>query len=58
MSVERPTGKIQDLPPSQTTHEEVLRSPFRKVFEHSQKVELNRSFEVGCFNVVNKKDVA
>ena len=40
-SVEMPTGKIQDLPPPPTTQEEVRQSPFRKAFEHSQKVELN-----------------
>ena len=42
MSVEMPTGKIQDFPPSPMTHEKVRRSPFG----------------VGCINVANKKDVA
>ena len=56
-SVEMPTGKIQDLPPPPTTQEEVRRSPFRKAFEHSQKVELNGMLAVGCFKVVNEKDI-
>ena len=56
-SVERPTGKIQDLPPPPTKQEEVRRSPFRKAFEHSQKVELNGLLAVGCFKVVDEKDV-
>ena len=41
VSVEMPTGKIQDLLPTTMTQEEVRRPQFRKVFEHSQKVELN-----------------
>ena len=45
--VEMPTGKMQDLPPPPTTQEEVRRSPFRKAFEHSQKVELNGMLAVG-----------
>ena len=56
-SVETPTRKIQDLPPPPTTQEEVRRSPFRKAFEHSQKLELNRMLDVGCFKVVDEKDV-
>ena len=56
-SVEMPTGKIQDLPPPPTTQEKVRRSPFRKVFEHSQKVELNGLLAVGCFKVVDEKDM-
>ena len=56
-SVEMPTGKIQDLPPPPTTQEEVRRSPFRKAFEHSQKVELNGLLAVGCFKVVDEKDM-
>ena len=31
------------------------RSPFRKAFEHSHKVELNGLLTVGCFKVVDKK---
>ena len=46
-SVQMPTGKIQDLPLSPTTQERVCRSPFRKTFEHSQKVELNRLLDAG-----------
>ena len=54
-SVEMPTGKMQDLPPPSTTQEEVRRSPFRKAFEHSQKVELNGLLAVGCFKVIDEK---
>ena len=56
-SVEMPTGKMQDLPPPPTTQEEVRRSPFRKAFGHSQKVELNELLAVGCFKVADEKDV-
>ena len=60
-SVEMPTGKIQDLPPPPppppTTQEEVRWSPFPKALEHSQKVELNRLLDVGCFKVVDDKYV-
>ena len=55
-SVETSTGKIQDLPPPPTAQDEVRRSPFRKVFEHSQKVRLNGLLDVGCFQVVDEKD--
>ena len=48
-SVEVPTGKMQDIPPPPKTQKEVRRSPFRKAFEHSQKVELNGLLAVGCF---------
>ena len=54
-SVDMLTGKMQDLPPPQTTQEEVRRSPFRKAFEHSQKVELNGRLTVGCFKVIYEK---
>ena len=56
-SVEMPTGKMQDLPPPPTTQEEVSRSPFHKAFEHSQKVGLNELLAVGCFKVVDERDV-
>ena len=56
-SVEMPTGKMQYLSPPPTTQEEVRRSPFRKAFEHSQKVELNGLLAVGCFKVVDEKDL-
>ena len=46
-SVEMLTGKMQDLPPPPTTQEEERRSPFRKAFEHSQKVEFNGLLAVG-----------
>ena len=52
-----PTGKMQSLQPPPTMHEEVRRSPFRKTFKHSQKVELNGLLDVGCFQVVDEKDV-
>ena len=54
-SVKMPTGKMQDLSPSPTTQEKVRRSPFRKAFEHPQKVELNGMLAVGCVNVVDEK---
>ena len=57
-SVEMPTEKLQDLPPPPTTQEEVHRSPFRKGFEHSQKVGLNGMLAVGCFKVVDEKDMS
>ena len=50
-SVEMPTGKMQGLPPPPTTQEEVHRSPFRKAFEHSQKVELSGLCWKDCFGV-------
>ena len=56
-SVEMPTRKMQDPPPPPTTQEEVRRSPFRNAYEHSQKVELKGLLDVGCFKVVDKKDV-
>ena len=46
-SVEMPTGKMEDLPPPPTTQEKVRRSPFRKVFDYSQNVELNGLLAVG-----------
>ena len=56
-SVEMPTWKMQDLPPPPATQEEVRRSPFRKAFEHSQKGDLNGLLAVGCFKVVDEKDI-
>ena len=56
-SVEMPTGKMQDLLPPPTTQEEVRRSPSRKAFERSQKVELNGFLDVGCSRVMDEKDV-
>ena len=55
--IEMPTGKMQNLPPPPTTRAEVHRSPFGKAFEHSQKVELNGLLAVGCFKVVDEKDM-
>ena len=56
-SVEMPSGKVKDLPPPPTTQAEVERSPFRKAFEYSQKVELNGLLGVGCFKVIDMKAV-
>ena len=56
-SVEMSTGKMQDPSPPPTTQEEVRRPPFRKVFKHSQKVELNGLLAVGCFKVVDENNV-
>ena len=52
-----PSGKMQDLQPPPTAQEEVNRSPFRKMFQHSKKVELNGLLDVGYFQVVDEKDV-
>ena len=54
-SVEMPTGKMQDLQPPPTAQEEVHRSSFRKMFQHSEKFELNGLLDVGCFQVVDEK---
>ena len=40
VSVEMHTGKCQDLPSPPTTQAELLRSPFQKAFELSQRVEI------------------
>ncbi|CAN0376684.1 unnamed protein product, partial [Ascophyllum nodosum] len=40
-----------------TTQAEVERSPFRKAFEYSQKIELNGLLGVGCFKVIDMKAV-
>ena len=40
-SVEMASGKVKDLPPPPTKQAGVERSPFRKAFKYSQKVELN-----------------
>ena len=37
-SVEMPTGKMQDLQSPPTAQEEVHRSPFRKMFQPSEKL--------------------
>ena len=55
--VKMPIGRIEHLPPPPPTQQEVRRSPFRKAFEHLQKVELNGLLGVGCFKVVNEKNV-
>ena len=53
--IKMPTGKLQDLPPPPTTQAEVLRSPFRKTFEYSQRVEVNGLLDVGCFAPIEKQ---
>ena len=55
VSIEMPTGKIQDLPPPPTTQAELLRSPFRKAFELSQRVE--GLLDVGCFAPVDREKI-
>ena len=55
-SVEMPTGKMLDLQSPPTAQEEVHRSPFLKMFQPSEKVELNGLLDVGCFQVVDEKD--
>ena len=47
VSIEMPKGKIQDLSPPPTTQAELLRSPFRKAFELSQRVEIEGLLDVG-----------
>ena len=48
VSLEIPTGIVQTLPPPPTTQaKEVIRSPFRKTFQHSQCVKINGLFDVG-----------
>ena len=53
VSIEMPTGKIQDLPPPPTTQAELLRSPFRNAFELSQRVEIEGLLDVTCFAPVD-----
>ena len=49
VSLEIPTGIVQTLPPPPATQAEVIRSPFRKTFKHSQCVKINGLFDVGRF---------
>ena len=53
MSIEMPTGKIQNLPPPPTTQVELLWSLFRKAFELPQRVEIEGLLDVGCFAPVD-----
>ena len=48
VSIEMPTVKIQDLPPPPTKQADVIRSPFRKAFKHSQRVEISGLLGVEC----------
>ena len=48
-------GKIQDLPPPPTTQAKLLRPPFRKAFELSQRVEIKGLLDVGCFAPVGRE---
>ena len=57
VSIKMPTGKIQNLLPPHKTQTEVLRCPFRKVFEQSQRVDINGIFDVGCFAPVHEAKV-
>ena len=53
MSIEMPTAKTQDLAPPPNTQAELLRPPFRKAFELSQRVEIEGLLDVGCFAPVD-----
>ena len=57
VSIDMPTGKNQDLPPPPTTQAELLRSPFRKPFELSQRVEIESLLDVGCFASVDGEKI-
>ena len=57
VSIEMPTGKKQDLPPPPTTQAELFRSPFRKAFELSQRVEINGLLGIGYFALVDGEKV-
>ena len=54
-SVQLPSGNVKGLPPPPTTQAEVERSPFRRAFKYSQKVELNGLLGAGCFKVIDMK---
>ena len=56
-SVEMPSENVKDLPPPPTTQAEVERSPFSKVFEYFQKVELDGLLSVRCFKEIAMKAV-
>ena len=55
--VEVPSGKVKDLPPPPTKQADVERSPFKKLFKYSQKVELNGLLGVGCFKEIALKAI-
>ena len=57
VSIELPTGNIQDLPSPPTTPAELLRSPFRKAFELSHRVEIKGLLDVGYSGPVNEEKV-
>ena len=52
-----PTGKIEDLSPPPTTQAELLRSPFRKALELSQRVEFESLLDVGCVAPVDSEKI-
>ena len=56
-SIEVPVEKINDLLPPPKPQAEVPKSQYRRAFEHSQRVELKGLMEVGCFELVNLKDI-
>ena len=53
--IEIPIGTIQEFPPP--PREEVRQILFIKAFEHSQKVKFNGSLGVGCFKIMEEKNV-
>ena len=57
VSIELPTGNIQDLPSPPTTPAELLRSPFRKAFELLHRVEIKGILDVGYSGPVNEEKV-
>ena len=57
VSIEMPTVKIPHLPPPPTTQADLLRSPFRKAFELSQRVESKGLFDAGCFVSIDGEKV-
>ena len=57
LSIMMPTGRIQDLPVPCVTHTESLRSPYRKAFEHSHHLDINRLPDVGCSEPVDEGNI-
>ena len=57
VSIKMPTEKIQDLPPPPATQAKLLRSPLRKAFELSQRVQIKGILDVGCFAAVDREKI-
>ena len=57
VSIEMPTGNMQDLLPPPTTQAELVRSPFRKEFELSQRAEIKGLLGVGRFAPVDGEKI-